>query len=125
MQENHNDLVKGLIDKFDENGFEVLCANYGKFKEPEAIQGVKPDVIAWDSENELYHLASIVESEELSDKKISRRVETLSNLMMSHGKSTRTRIPFYLGVPKQKSDQIEKFLDKNNVEQTNIFPLEV
>ncbi|KAF6243841.1 hypothetical protein C6988_01360 [Nitrosopumilus sp. b1] len=125
MSENHNDLVKGLIDKFDENGFEVICANYGEFKEPEEIQGVKPDVIAWDSENELYHLASVIEPEELTDEKTNRRVETLSNLMMSNGKSTRTRIPFYLGIPKQKSNQIEKFLDKNNAEQTNIFPLEV
>ena len=125
MQKSNNNLVKGLIDKFDENGFEVICANYGEFKEPEPIQGVKPDVIAWDSENELYHLASVIEPKDSDAKKVSNHVETLSNLMMSHGKSTRTRIPFYLGIPKQKSNQLKKSLVDNNVETTNIFPLEV
>ena len=118
-------LVKGLIDKFDEHGFEIICANFGDFKEPEPIRGEKPDVIAWDSEDELYHLASAVEPDEIQNNRVGKKVEVLSNLMMSQGKSTRTRIPFYLGIPKQKSKQVTEFLGKSNLDPENVIPLEV
>ena len=114
-----------MIDEFQANGLEVISANYGGFKKPEAIKEQRPDVVAWDSEKQLYHLGMVAEPEKINPKNMDTKLRILSNLIMNAGSAQDVRVPFYLGVPKGDADSMTQMLDKNNIPRDNVFTIEI
>jgi len=118
-------LVRGLIENFEHKGFEVLYANYDRFKKPKKIMNYQPDVIAWDSENEMYHLGAATNSDEIKQSRADSKLDTLANMSMAAGRSRNSRVPLYLAVPFESSKKISDLIIKSNLPDENIIPLGV
>lgn len=118
-------LVRGLIENFEHKGFEILYANYDRFNKPKKIMNYQPDVIAWDSENEVYHLGAATDYEEIEQSKTNSKLDTLANMSMAAGKSLNSRVPLYLAVPFESSKKISDLIIKSNLPDENIIPLGV
>ena len=119
-------MVKNLIKKFQEQGLDVLYAKCDGYAEPEKVQGVKPDVVSWDPNKEIYHLGMIADSETVSSDLGQERIAILANMMMGVGNSEGKRLPFYLGVPKdEQKTTFEKLGDHNVLSQDNFQAIEV
>ena len=121
----NNELVKNLIEEFQASGLEVTSANYGGFKKPQAIKDQRPDVVAWDSDKQLYYLGLVADPEKIDPKNMDSKLKILSNLVMDAGSTQNARIPFYLGIPKGNSDDVAKILDENDIPRDNVFTIEL
>ncbi|RDJ32424.1 MAG: hypothetical protein DWQ18_07890 [Crenarchaeota archaeon] len=121
----NNELVKNLIDEFQASGLEVTSANYGGFKKPHAIKDQRPDVIAWDSDKQLYYLGLVADPEKIDLENMDNKLKILSNLVMDVGSTQNARLPFYLGIPKGNVDDVTKMLDDNNIPRDNVFTIEL
>lgn len=117
-------LIKNLIENFETAGLDVLQANYEGYQKPELIQDQTPDVIGWDSDKELYYMGSVIKPDEFNVQEIGKKINVLSNLMMGKGNSARSRIPFYLGMPKGTSKQVSEIFDEKNIARDNVFTVE-
>ena len=121
----NNDLVKNLIEEFQASGLEVTSANYGGFKKPQAIKDQRPDVVAWDSDKQLYYLGLVADPEKIDPENMDSKLKILSNLVMDAGSTQNARIPFYLGIPKGNLDDVAKILDENDIPRDNVFTIEL
>ncbi|MCV0401325.1 MAG: hypothetical protein K5777_05040 [Nitrosopumilus sp.] len=110
MTENE-DMVKNLAECFQTKGLQVLTAKCGDFDEPPEIQGVKPDVIGWDSENEVYHLAIVADSDTIDNDSTQEKINVLSKQAMGTGPSCGKRLPFYVGTTKDADAVVDKKLE--------------
>ena len=119
-----NDMIKEVLDKFEAKGLEITHANYGGHKKPEEVGDCRPDVVALDTENELYHIATAAYPENLKDDGTERKIRVLSNLMMKEGRSSQIRIPFYLAIPKGQLEKVEDILDEKKIARANVLPIE-
>ncbi|AFS82208.1 hypothetical protein [Candidatus Nitrosopumilus sediminis] len=120
MTEN-NDLVKNLAECFQTNGLEVLTAKCNGFEEPPDIQGIKPDVVGWDSKDEVYHLAIVADSNTFEHDYITEKITVLSKQAMGTGPSYGKRLPFYVGVTKDANAVVDKKLQEiDQVSRENI-----
>ena len=119
-----NEVVKDVIDRFEEKGLEVTHANFGGHRKPDEVQNVRPDVIAWDNDKDLYHIAAVTRAEVFDKADTIDKIKVLSNLMMGKGRSKDTRIPFYLAMPKGQLEKIDEKLDQYNLERKNVLPME-
>ena len=104
-------LVKGLINEFAAEGLEIMSAVSEGYKKPEKVKVHQPDIIGWDPEKELFYLGTIkTQNDDLSSTKTGEQFYELSNLVMSKGRSQGKRLPYYIGVPKDKLPNIKKAL---------------
>lgn len=110
MTEN-DDMVKNLAECFQTKGLQVLTATCDSFEEPPVIQGVKPDVIGWDPENEVYHLAIVADSNTINNDSIQEKINVLSKQAMGQGPSSGKRLPFYVGTTKDADTTVGKKLE--------------
>lgn len=114
-------LVENLVNKFQKNGLDVLYAKCDGYPEPVEVQGAVPDVVAWDSFKELYHLGVVADSQSIHTDETKEKMSVLSKMMMSKGASEGKLLPLYLGV-KQDSSEIadQRIQDTNLTSQNNI-----
>ncbi|QUC64085.1 hypothetical protein NsoK4_06450 [Nitrosopumilus sp. K4] len=114
-------MVKNMAENFQDKGLEVLYAKCNGFPDPTDVQGVKPDVVGWDPQNELYHLGIVADSETITYDSTKEKINTLAKMMMGVGTSEGERLPFYVGVTKEASTITDKKLQENNlISQGNI-----
>jgi hypothetical protein len=120
--DDHQTLVRELINKFSYQGIEVTAANFGGHSKPEAVRKYKPDIIGWDGEKHLYYFGTVVTNEESLNKLETReKFSELSKCVMKNGKSEGLNCPYYIVVPKQKYEKLQKTLydigisSKNNI----------
>lgn len=125
MSSKDSYLVRGLIKNFENKGCDILYANYENYKKPESIMEQKPDVIAWDAKNEMYHFGVAAEVDEVEQSRINSKLNTLANLSMGVGKSQTSRIPLYLGVPFKSTKEVSEILSKRDVPDENIITVGV
>lgn len=111
MTEN-DDMVKNLAECFQTKGLQILTANCDNFDDPPVIQGVKPDVICWDSNNEVYHLAIVADSNTINNDSIQEKINVLSKQAMGPGPSSGKRLPFYVGTTKDADVVVGKKLEE-------------
>lgn len=112
---NNEDMVKNLADNFQNKGLEILYAMCNGYNEPADVQGVKPDIIGWDSEQEIYHLGIVADSETITFDSTKEKMEILAKMMMGVGTSEGKHLPFYVGVTKDASDIADKKLQETNL----------
>jgi hypothetical protein len=118
-------MVKNLVEKFQDQGLEVLYAQCSGFPNPTKVQGVEPDVVGWDPRKEIYHLGLVADDDLISSDIIKEKINILANMMMGVGTSEGTRLPFYLGLSKNAFDANTNAPDDNLTSQDNIKTIEV
>jgi len=109
------DMVQSMAEKFQNKGLEVLYAKCNGYPNPTNVQGVEPDVVGWDPDKELYHLAIVADSETISTDPTQEKMTILAKMMMGVGTSEGERLPFYVGVTEDASNTADKKLDENNL----------
>jgi len=119
-------MIKHFVDKFKEQGLEVIYAHCDGFTNSVKIQGVEPDVVAWDPNKEIYHLGIVTDSKTISSDPVQEKMNVLSNMMMGVGSSEGERLPFHIGLPKKQNSDILKNMDDTfKTSQNNINVIEV
>lgn len=114
-------LVENLVNKFQKNGLDVLYAKCNGYPEPAEVQGTVPDVVAWDSFKELYHLGVVADSQFIHTDEAKEKMNVLSKMVMSKGASEGKLLPLYLGVKQDASDIADQRIqDTNLASQNNI-----
>lgn len=105
-RQDHQSLVKKLIDHFISEGLEIQYANFEKYEKPFVIKRHPPDVIAVDKNNRLAYLGEAKMCNELTDEITKQQFEDFSRTMMRSGKSEGVRLPFFIAVPNECSTKI-------------------
>lgn len=111
MTEN-DDRVKNMAECFQTKGLEVLTAKCNGFEEPPTIQGIKPDVIGWDSEGEVYYLGIVADSDTIDHDSTKEKINVLSKQAMGSGPSYGKRLPFYIGITKDTDAVVDEKLEE-------------
>ena len=106
-------LVENMVGQLQEKGLKVLYAKCDGFSNPEKLQGAEPDVIGWDSNNELLHVGLVADSKIIKMDNTKKKIDILTKLSMGSGSSKGTHVPFYLGLPKE----IDNAEDQNFTEK--------
>jgi hypothetical protein len=105
--DEHQILVKKLIDHFESKRLTIQCAAYGGYDECPKYGRHEPDVVAMDSSGLLY----IGEAEtcgSLSDEDTRRQFVDFSNRAMANDKR---KIPFYIAIPTTCENGLLQILD--------------
>jgi len=114
-------LIANLVGKFNKEGLEVIYAKCNGYPDPVEVQGAVPDIVAWDSNNELYHFGVVADNQSISDEETRSKMDILAKMMMSRGTSEGKLLPFYLGITQEASEQADKQIKEiNPTSQSNI-----
>ena len=97
--EEHQALVKALIDKFVTDGLTVVKAAYEGYEEPYAIGRHEPDIIATNA-YELYSIGEAKRCDDLTSQRSREQFEDFSNSHMTSGRSNGVTVPFHIITPK-------------------------
>jgi|GEM_PF-4101298 len=108
----NEDMVRNLTTNFQTKGLEIISAKCSGFTDPVDVQGVKPDVVGWDSEKEVYHLGIVADSETISHDSTKEKMQVLAKMAMGVGPSQGKRLPFYVGVTKDANTVADKKLEE-------------
>lgn len=108
----NEDMVRNMATNFQTKGLEVISAKCNGFTEPVDVQGVKPDVVGWDSEQEVYHLGIVADSETILHDSTKEKMQVLAKMAMGAGPSQGKRLPFYVGVTKDANTVADKKLEE-------------
>ncbi len=118
MESNeHQTLVKKLVDNLEAMGLTILCASITGYNECPKQGRRKPDVIGKDSSGLLYFgVAKTCDS--LSSFETTDQLQDFSNRVMSEDKRN---IPFYIALPKKcKEDLTQTIEDLGITSRDNI-----
>lgn len=107
-RQDHNSLVKGLIDYFQRKEFEISFANYPGYKKPFTINRHSPDVIAYDRKSNLIHIGEAKVCNELTDSLTREEFEDFPKSVMTNGKLSGTNMPFVICVPDECKSKIKE-----------------
>ncbi len=108
MHEEHQRLVRGLIDYLDSKGYKIVSADYGNFEKCEKIGSHEPDVIAYHMDNDTYTIGEAKTCEDLDSEKTREQFEDFANAVINKIGSERSLIPFCIAVPKICVKELEK-----------------
>lgn len=103
-------MVKDMIKQLQNNGLKIIYANCDGFSNPEELQGAQPDIIGWDSDDQLLHVGLVADSKIVDSVPFKEKFEVLRKLSMGSGNSKGKHVPFYLGVTKDVLDYNNKNL---------------
>ena len=122
--DEHQKLVKGLIDYFDSKGFKIISADYGEFEKCEKIGSHEPDVIAYHMDNDQYNIGEAKTCEELETEKTREQFEDFGNAVINKIGSERKFIPFSIAVPQRCMKKLELVIEECGLKLNgNIQPL--
>ena len=107
-RQDHESLVKGLIDHFVGKGFEIPYANYPGYKKPFMINRHSPDVLAYDRKNNLFYIGEAKVCNELTDSLTREEFEDFPKSIMTQGKLSGTNMPFVICVPNECKTKIQE-----------------
>ncbi|MDX1595660.1 MAG: hypothetical protein R3327_01835 [Nitrosopumilaceae archaeon] len=105
-------MVKSMVTQFKDKGLDILYADCEGYPDPTEIQEVKPDVVGWDAQKELYHIGMVADSDTVSSDSAEKKLKILAGQMMGVGTSEGKRLPFYLGYPKDAETVIDNKLQE-------------
>ena len=124
MNEEHQRLVKGLIDYFDSNGFKIISADYGDFQKCDLIGSHEPDVIAYHMDNDTYQIGEAKTCDDLDSEKTREQFEDFANAVINKVGLERQFIPFCIAVPKNCMSKLEEKINEIGLSLNgNIQPL--
>ena len=121
--EEHQRLVKALIDQFTKDGFRILEAAYEEYDEPKKTGRHEPDIRAYNDSEELVIIGEAKTCDDLSSETTKEQFIDFSNRSMSKGKSESRAVPFHIITPKSCSDALLSKLKELGLEgKPNITP---
>lgn len=118
-------LVENMVGRLQEKGLKVLYAKCDGFTTPEKLQGAEPDVIGWDSNNELLHVGLVADSKIIKLDNTQKKIDILAKLSMGSGNSKGTHIPFYLGIPKDEENTRDQNFAEKLTSQSSVLQLKL
>ena len=122
--DDHQKLVKGLIDYFDSRGYKIVSADYGDYEKCEPIGSHEPDVIAYHVDNDEYNIGEAKVCDELDSEKTREQFEDFANAVINKVGLERTFIPFCIAVPKECMKKLENKIEECGLSLNgNIQPL--
>lgn len=119
--DEHQTLVKALIDKFVNDGLVIIKAAYEGYDEPYKIERHKPDIIAKDSNTDIVSIGEAKLCDDLTSDRTKEQFEDFSSRVVTEGKSKGATVPFHIVVPKSCPDDVVSVLaklhlgDKSNI----------
>jgi len=117
----HQKLVKALIDKFIESKLEIRQAAYEGYEEPDKVGRHAPDIRAYKPEEELNIIGEAKICEDLKSERSKEQFQDFSSRQMTKGKSEGKAVPFHIITPKACEDELNLVLlelglsDKPNI----------
>jgi hypothetical protein len=112
-KDDHQRLVRKLMDYFESMGLIVTCACSG-YVNCETIKNFEPDVRAFDNNTGLHYVGEAKTCDNLKSDHTKKQFLEFSNRIMTKGKSVGKDVPFYIIVNdkcKSELDQILKELE--------------
>jgi hypothetical protein len=118
----HERLVKTLIEKFLKDGFKIRQASYPGFNEPEKAGRHAPDVRAYDDKAGLNVIGEAKTCDDLTSDKSKEQFEDFSSRQMTEGKSQGKVVPFHVIVPETCEQQLAVVLQELGiVNKPNVY----
>jgi hypothetical protein len=105
--DEHQILVKKLIDHFELKRLTIQCAAYEGYEECPKYGRHEPDVVAMDSSG-LFYIGEAETCGSLSDEDTRRQFEDFSNRAMANDKR---KILFYIAIPTTCENELLQLLD--------------
>lgn len=102
----HQKLVKALIDKFIENKLEIRQAAYEGYPEPDMAGRHVPDIRAYKPDEELNVIGEAKICEDLASERSKEQFQDFSSRQMTSGKSEGEAVPFHIVTPKACKDEL-------------------
>jgi hypothetical protein len=109
-ENNHKELVKAIINHFEEKGLIIISASYDGYDKCEIIGNHEPDVIAQKPNKDFYYIGEAKTCDNLSNDRTREQFEDFGNTVMLKEGATRTYLPFCIAVYKKCIDDLEKNL---------------
>jgi hypothetical protein len=107
----HQELVKELIEYFTQEGFTVTHADFDNFEHCYKIGRHAPDVIAYNSLDNSYHIGEAETCDSLEDQQTLEQFEDFSNTEID-----KTNVQFYALVPELCLEKVENTLRDLGIE---------
>ena len=106
--QEHDFLVKGLIDHFLKKGLEVSLADYKGYKHPQVIKRHSPDIMAIDRSTGLVYIGLVKSCSEFAEKTTKEQFEDFPRRLSKTQNSEKVRIPFFIGVPESCQAKVKE-----------------
>jgi hypothetical protein len=120
--DEHQRLVKALIDKFIKDGLRILQASYVGYEEPEKKGRHEPDIIGRDDNEELNIIGEAKTCDDLTSDRSKEQFQDFSGRYMEGGKSDGKAVPFHVAVPKICANDLNAVLQELGVlGKPNVF----
>jgi hypothetical protein len=120
--EEHQRLVKALIDKFIKDGLKIRQASYSGYDEPEKIGRHEPDIRARNDNEELNIIGEAKMCDDLTSDRTKEQFQDFSSRQMSTGKSKGRVLPFHVIVPKACKKDLATVLEELGLlNKPNVF----
>lgn len=121
--DEHQKLVKVLMDKFTGDGLEILEAAYEGYSKPQNEGRHEPDIRAYDKAQDLVIIGEAKMRDDLSSDRSKEQFQDFASRKMSKGEQV---IPFHAITPKACADHLTAvfeelgILNKANVHRWTI-----
>ena len=115
-------LVNALVDELRKQGFEILAACVEGFKPCDALEGLVPDVKAYNRRKEYVVFGLAVTCSDLDNKVGEERFKLFSSRYISKGKSAKAAAPLCIAVTKGCEPKLDAHLAELKLDQKkNVF----
>jgi len=111
-------LISGLAKALkDSKGLELRAVALDGFpKKPWIVAGFPPDIIAYDSRQELLQLGDVITPSDLSLSHIENKLVAHTSLVMATGASKGERVPLHIAVAVENEDILQELLQMLEIE---------
>ena len=106
--EEHKKLVVGLIEHFKSKDLEIISADHEGYDKCETIGSHEPDVIAYETKNDLYYIGEAKTCDDLTTDHTREQLEDFANAVIPKPGHERKFLPFCIAIPKDCIDELEK-----------------
>jgi len=115
-RQDHNSLIKNLIEHFSSLGLEIQYANYQGYQKPFVINRHAPDIIAFDRAKQLGYIGEAKVCTELVEQRTREQVEDFSKKLMRSGNSERAKLPLFIAVPYECNSKMIQVLKEMHLD---------
>ncbi len=120
-------LVRAIIDLFEEKGLTVKFAKISGYDNPQVIKRHSPDVLAIDANEGLAYIGLAKSCDELETSQTLEQFEDFSKRLMKTGRSEKVRAPFIIAVPAECKDKVKEVFEKHSLswrDNISVIPVE-
>lgn len=115
--DEHQMIVKRLIDHLQNKGLTITCAAYTGYDECEKVNRHEPDVMAMDDSGLIY-IAEAETCDSLDDDLTKEQFQDFSDRVMTGDKR---KVPFFIGIPSSCESRLLEILHNLGLCKDNVF----